>query len=78
MHHEVSVDEVGHVDLDDIRPLDREGLGHEALEQVVEPRAVVVVDEAVAVDAQVLVRPEADDVLGSEQRRAVAREHALN
>ena len=36
-HHEVSVDEVGHVDLDDVRPLDREELGHEALEQVVEP-----------------------------------------
>ena len=78
-HHVVAVHEVGDVlHLDDVVPLQRKVLRQQRLRQLVEPRAVGVVDEAIAVHAHVLVDPEPHQV-GRLVRHALVRaQHPLH
>ena len=86
--HEVAVEEVAHLAVDHLLPLEAavaeeladgsEVLGHERHKLAVEPRAVVIVDEAVAEDAHGLVDPQPNEVGGVARRLRVGREHALH
>eukprot|EP00965_Chrysotila_dentata_P205048 6182716-Pleurochrysis_carterae.AAC.1 len=74
---EISVDQPRNVDLDHISPLKTEVGRDKSSNLLVEPRAVFVVHETVAEDAQILVSPQSDKICTRNCRFWVGGEEAL-
>eukprot|EP00967_Tisochrysis_lutea_P013818 scaffold15484_cov30-Tisochrysis_lutea.AAC.4 len=79
-YHEVSVEQVRHLDLNDIVPgnIVAEDFRNEAFEHAVKPCAVVVVDEAIPKNTQVFMCPDSAEVRWLEDGLGVGIEHALD
>eukprot|EP00966_Prymnesium_polylepis_P179650 4159641-Prymnesium_polylepis.1 len=77
-HHKVAVEQLCRRHRHDVVPSHPEVVRHQPAHLAVEPLAVVVADEAVAVDAQVLVHPQPHDVGRLGERLDARRQHALH